>query len=263
MGIVETFASRLQAKPSGKIPRAKNVYEEYGYPLMYIKLGQSGFWGLTARVVKRLNDTGDDWKAVLLETGESGYVLSKEFVNQMIESGALVRNEDGDYKFNESRELKDSKMTSFEGMRSLIHAQLEMSTFLSSLSNARDENEVYEKIRDLSKKNVLIALNALDEQFANPDRVSAIIEKFKRNSSVACLKKKLFDFKCQVCGFTFTKKDGTCYIEAAHIIPFKDGGPDISDNIAVLCPNHHKMLDEGDASAREVVLAGLGKQPSA
>ncbi len=67
------------------------------------------------------------------------------------------------------------------------------------------------------------------------------------------------DFKCQICDFTFQKRDGTYYIEAAHIIPLKDGGTDAPENIVILCPNHHKMLDEGDEKARHSVLAGLRK----
>jgi hypothetical protein len=41
------------------------------------------------------------------------------------------------------------------------------------------------------------------------------------------------NFRCCFCQST--------YIEAHHIIPQADGGPDTEDNAAPLCPNHHEM----------------------
>ncbi len=54
--------------------------------------------------------------------------------------------------------------------------------------------------------------------------------------------------KCQICGFTFKQKNGNFYSEVAHIIPIsgKSAGADSPENMAVLCPNHHKMLDMGN-----------------
>jgi len=55
--------------------------------------------------------------------------------------------------------------------------------------------------------------------------------------------------RCQVetCRFTFKKENGTYYSEVAHIKPMKSReiGIDVPDNIQILCPNHHKMLDFG------------------
>lgn len=41
--------------------------------------------------------------------------------------------------------------------------------------------------------------------------------------------------------------DGRTYSEAHHIIPLgrEHGGPDLADNIIVLCPNHHALCDYG------------------
>lgn len=41
---------------------------------------------------------------------------------------------------------------------------------------------------------------------------------------------------CLICGFDR-------YIEAAHIIPAKAGGPMDDDNLMPLCPNHHRLFD--------------------
>lgn len=59
--------------------------------------------------------------------------------------------------------------------------------------------------------------------------------------------KKLYGGRCQYCDFTFEKKDGQRYSEAAHIKPIslREADLDVKDNLLVLCPNHHKMLDHG------------------
>jgi hypothetical protein len=111
----------LQAKRFYKIPDAKNIYEKPGYPLMYVKGGTTGFWGLTRNVISGLNNKGD-WVAVLLDSDISGYVVTKEDVNMMIKCGVLHPGHDGDYKLNEGgHELQGSiKHFTFKDLDSAI-----------------------------------------------------------------------------------------------------------------------------------------------
>ncbi len=44
--------------------------------------------------------------------------------------------------------------------------------------------------------------------------------------------------KCAICGFAR-------YVENCHIIPRRLGGSRSKDNFIHLCPNHHKLLDNG------------------
>jgi predicted restriction endonuclease len=48
-----------------------------------------------------------------------------------------------------------------------------------------------------------------------------------------------------MCGHSIKKEDGSLYVEAAHITSKKDKGPELPNNIIVLCPNHHKEFDLG------------------
>ena len=59
--------------------------------------------------------------------------------------------------------------------------------------------------------------------------------------------KKLYQHECQLCGTTIQLPGGQRYSEAHHIRPLggEHLGPDIEENIIVLCPNHHAMLDLG------------------
>jgi hypothetical protein len=45
--------------------------------------------------------------------------------------------------------------------------------------------------------------------------------------------------RCCLCGF------GGGVVEAAHIRPVEDGGPDVVPNGLALCPTHHRLFDKG------------------
>lgn len=81
-----------------------------------------------------------------------------------------------------------------------------------------------------------------------PEVIETRSKKIKRNQTVVRNMKEKHENKCQICGFTFKKKDGNYYSEVAHIKPIYTGeiGVDKPSNMIVLCPNHHKMLDWGD-----------------
>jgi putative restriction endonuclease len=64
--------------------------------------------------------------------------------------------------------------------------------------------------------------------------------------------KKLYDYRCQMCGLRLEGLAGP-YAEAAHIRPLgaPHHGPDKSDNIHCLCPNHHVLVDHGGVVVAE------------
>jgi HNH endonuclease len=74
-----------------------------------------------------------------------------------------------------------------------------------------------------------------------------VIKRVKRNRKLVRELKRLYKGRCQVCGFTIEKGKGGHYCEAAHLLPIslRKANLDIRDNLVILCPNHHKMLDYG------------------
>jgi putative restriction endonuclease len=64
--------------------------------------------------------------------------------------------------------------------------------------------------------------------------------------------KELYDYRCQMCGIRLEGLAGP-YAEAAHIKPLgaPHNGPDASDNILCLCPNHHVLFDHGGVVVAE------------
>jgi len=255
LNIVVKFADKLEANQSVKIRRAKNIYEKSGYPLMYIKGGEFGFWGLTANIIERLTESGEVWKAVLLDSEDTGYVLAAESVNEMIGTDRIIANKDGDYKLNKGGELAPfTKIDSFQEIVAAISGQPRIDIFI----NAKDEHDVVAKAKGFRKEDIEKLLSELNQQLNNPIKFPINTERFLRGVLAPTLLKELHDYKCQVCEFNFRKEDGSYYAEVGHIVALENGGTDTPDNMAVLCPNHHKILDKGDKSARASVLASLG-----
>jgi hypothetical protein len=68
-----------------------------------------------------------------------------------------------------------------------------------------------------------------------------IINQFRRDFSLVRDKKEKYK-KCQLCGFTFKKKNGENYNEMHHIIPLSKNGKDAEINTLVLCANCHRQF---------------------
>ncbi len=84
-----------------------------------------------------------------------------------------------------------------------------------------------------------------------PRRVTRVL-RIVRDTGQARRLKELYDYKCQMCG---TRLEGLAgpYAEAAHVRPLgaPHHGPDTTDNILCLCPNHHVLFDHGGVTIGE------------
>lgn len=88
-------------------------------------------------------------------------------------------------------------------------------------------------------------------EILNPvPKQTVIQEVFVRNTSLADMLKSYYDHQCQICRHSFLEPYGTEYSEAHHIQYLSQGGPDISGNMIVLCPNHHRIVHETHAEFR-------------
>lgn len=78
-----------------------------------------------------------------------------------------------------------------------------------------------------------------------PKRFKAQIARVIRDTEASNSLKLHYDYRCQICGIRIQLPDSRFYIEVHHIRPLggKHGGTDTSDNMLVLCPNHHAMFD--------------------
>jgi HNH endonuclease len=99
---------------------------------------------------------------------------------------------------------------------------------------------------DLSKEQLRREVDAFASSEPPKSRKS-IVESLQRNRTLVEKLKKLYKGKCQYCDFTFKQSNGRPYCEAAHLKPMalREANIDVKDNLFILCPNHHKMLDYG------------------
>jgi len=72
-------------------------------------------------------------------------------------------------------------------------------------------------------------------------------EEFFRDPFLSESLKALYDHRCQVCGMNFRIKYDEPFAETHHIDSLSGGGFDISKNIIVTCPNHHRIIHKTNA----------------
>jgi Predicted restriction endonuclease len=125
-----------------------------------------------------------------------------------------------------------------------IHAK-----YLAIPMDTLEEQEQREIIREFkaqnkTKQEIIEELKKL--QPTDHEEVIINNRSYKRDNRTIAQLKILRDFKCQICSTTIKKKDGTFYVEAAHIRAKHKKGRETPDNILLLCPNHHKEFDLGD-----------------
>jgi 5-methylcytosine-specific restriction endonuclease McrA len=73
-------------------------------------------------------------------------------------------------------------------------------------------------------------------------------EDYYRDPLLAESLKSVYDHRCQVCGMNFRIKYDEPFAETHHIHQLSKGGIDISENIVVVCPNHHRIIHKTEPS---------------
>lgn len=72
----------------------------------------------------------------------------------------------------------------------------------------------------------------------------SFVKRIKRYKKIVDEIKKKYSGRCQIenCGYTFLKSNGENYAEGHHLIPLAKGGNQSTENVVILCANHHRML---------------------
>lgn len=84
------------------------------------------------------------------------------------------------------------------------------------------------------------------EEYKITKRIETNIQRIVRDTRLSRNIKEFYNYSCQICNMTIETNSGK-YAEAAHIKPLgaPHNGPDSTDNLICLCPNHHVMFDFG------------------
>jgi HNH endonuclease len=78
-----------------------------------------------------------------------------------------------------------------------------------------------------------------------PGRIKQTVNRIIRDTDISRQIKRLYRFRCQVCGLRLKIGSGDFYAEAHHLQPLggEHKGPDVPGNLMCLCPNHHALFD--------------------
>jgi predicted restriction endonuclease len=92
-----------------------------------------------------------------------------------------------------------------------------------------------------------IVFDLLANDLRPPERAEVMITRVIRNTKMSNELKELYQWKCQICGFSIEIPGKGRYCEVHHLMPLakEHAGPDIRDNMICLCPNHHTQMDYG------------------
>jgi len=108
--------------------------------------------------------------------------------------------------------------------------------------------EIQDKNIEEEIKSDLDQLIDIDSKYEKTE----IIKKFKRDYFLVKEMKEKHK-KCQLCGFTFKKKNGENYNETHHIIPLSKNGKDCKINTLVVCANCHRQLHYAKVDISQVL----------
>ena len=86
-----------------------------------------------------------------------------------------------------------------------------------------------------------------------PERIKHITDRNNRMGTIKNLVYRAYGYKCAICGWQIADhlikgKSGNLYsygCEIHHIVPVAEGGHEEDDNLILLCPNCHKVANEG------------------
>lgn len=100
--------------------------------------------------------------------------------------------------------------------------------------------------------------------YEGAERIEVRSSVFVRDRALRAAALQRANGKCEYClcpGFTMV--DGRVFLETHHVVPLSEGGADSAENVAAVCPNHHREAHHGSRAAviRETLLSRLRRPP--
>ena len=119
---------------------------------------------------------------------------------------------------------------------------------LTELVVALIENAIDPYQTDAANESDAIGPEEAEEAFNKADPTSRIIIKTAEHkvrhydTRIIASLKKLYNNRCQICGCTCGEEYGVRVAQAHHIEFFSETQNNDSDNIMIVCPNHHAII---------------------
>lgn len=111
----------------------------------------------------------------------------------------------------------------------------------------QEVTQLFEAVRRLGEASVESLPSDFEESDNETIRARVTTLRVLRDTQLSRQLKQMHDNTCQVCGEALSMGRKGTYSEAHHIKPLgrPHNGPDVAENILVLCPNHHAQCDYG------------------
>ena len=140
------------------------------------------------------------------------------------------------------RMFKELSAFSFEQITEIVLDMIDSrETDKNVLQRHEDAADKEALKQELDENELELLLNFKDTTAARNHHISEVFTRVYNKSAIDKLK-KLYDYRCQICGCEFQSLYGGDIAEAHHIIPFAESENNNADNIIILCPNHHRLI---------------------
>lgn len=116
-------------------------------------------------------------------------------------------------------------------------------TFLLDCITNKDFNDANSYIKTITEEEFELDINYNREDLTSKLEEKQRIVKIRKLDKSICDNLKLFyKYKCQICGDNFGYKYDGKIVEAHHIQSFTSSLNNNSDNVMIICPNHHRLI---------------------
>lgn len=123
----------------------------------------------------------------------------------------------------------------FEEMTELVK------TVLSGDFEKEDKIELSMLREDLTENEIEAYLNFQDDSASLNAKMKEVHQRIYSRRKIEMLK-QLYAYRCQICGINIGSEYDTYIAEAHHIRSFSSSVDNSSDNLLILCPNHHTLI---------------------
>lgn len=109
-----------------------------------------------------------------------------------------------------------------------------------------DHEELSRKVRAILSQPKILSIRPKGQE--NPATKIVSVIQYERDPRVVAFVLGRAKGVCEACESPapFIRSDGSPYLEAHHILPLAQGGPDTVENCAALCPNCHRAMHSAD-----------------
>lgn len=115
-----------------------------------------------------------------------------------------------------------------------------------------DREELAKKVKAVMVRPEMLVTKPAGQK--QPVAQIVAVTQYMRDPRVVAYVLRRADGVCEACECPapFIRVDGSPYLEAHHILPLSEGGPDTVENCAALCPNCHRAMHSAEDKAERV-----------